>query len=54
MFRILFVDDEPENVEFVCNTVRDALDADVVLATTVKTRGNAVAQVCSAARTVRQ
>jgi CheY-like chemotaxis protein len=36
VFRILFVDDEPENVEVVCNTVREALGADVVLATTVE------------------
>ncbi len=33
--RILFVDDEPENVSFVTNTLVSALDAEVVLATTV-------------------
>ena len=36
VFRILFVDDEPENIEVVCNTVREALDAHVVVATTVE------------------
>ena len=33
--RILFVDDEPENVSFVTNVLADALDAEVVVVTTV-------------------
>lgn len=33
--RILFVDDEPENVSFVTSTLVAALDAEIVLATTV-------------------
>ncbi len=35
MPRILFVDDEPANVEVVARTLREALDADVVVADTV-------------------
>jgi CheY-like chemotaxis protein len=34
--RLLFVDDDPENIEGVARTLRDALDADVVLAATVE------------------
>jgi CheY-like chemotaxis protein len=42
VFRILFVDDEPENVEFVCNTLREALEVHIVLATTVAEATNAL------------
>lgn len=34
--RILFAEDDPENVEFVARTLRDALDAEVRVATTVE------------------
>lgn len=34
--RFLFVDDDPENVEGIARTLRDALDADVVVVTTVE------------------
>lgn len=34
--RLLFVDDDPENVDFVARTLRDALDADVRVTTTVE------------------
>ncbi|MFZ5481928.1 MAG: hypothetical protein ACOZNI_34530 [Myxococcota bacterium] len=34
--RVLFVDDEAENVEFVARTLRDALDADVLVVTSVE------------------
>lgn len=34
--RLLFVDDEPENVELVARTLREALDADVLVVTTVE------------------
>lgn len=34
--RLLFVDDDPENVEGVARTLREALDADVVVAGTVE------------------
>lgn len=34
--RLLFVDDDPENVEGLARTLREALDADVVVATSVE------------------
>jgi CheY-like chemotaxis protein len=34
--RLLFVDDDPENVEGVARTLREALDADVVVVTSVE------------------
>lgn len=34
--RLLFVDDDPENVEGVAGTLRDALDADVAVVHTVE------------------
>lgn len=34
--RLLFVDDDPENVEGVARTLREALDADVIVAGTVE------------------
>jgi CheY-like chemotaxis protein len=34
--RLLFVDDDPENVEFVARTLREALDAEVVVVTSVE------------------
>ncbi|MES2643275.1 MAG: hypothetical protein V4850_27575 [Myxococcota bacterium] len=34
--RLLFVDDEPENVELVARTLREALGADVKVVTTVE------------------
>lgn len=34
--RLLFVDDDPENIEGVARTLREALDADVVVAGTVE------------------
>lgn len=34
--RLLFVDDDPENVEFVTRTLRDALGAEVLVVTTVE------------------
>jgi CheY-like chemotaxis protein len=34
--RLLFVDDDPENVDFVARTLRDALDAHVRVVTTVE------------------
>lgn len=34
--RILFCDDDPENVEFVARTLKEALDAEVLVTTTVE------------------
>jgi DNA-binding NarL/FixJ family response regulator len=34
--RLLFVDDDPENVEGIARTLREALDVEVVVATTVE------------------
>lgn len=34
--RVLFVDDDPDNVELVSRTLREALDADVRVVTTVE------------------
>jgi CheY-like chemotaxis protein len=34
--KVLFVDDDPENVEFVARTLRDALDAEVAVVSTVE------------------
>jgi CheY-like chemotaxis protein len=34
--RILFCDDDPENVEFVARTLKEALDAEVSVVTTVE------------------